>query len=103
WRQGNRRTAGSQVGAGAGASSGRGGVWVLRPFGDRRQMAELPLFPLMQWYYAIDGQRQGPVSEHEFARLVAAGTITGDTLVWRQGLEEWAPWSTLADSHPLPD
>src|SRR5690606_5049970 len=51
----------------------------------------------------IDGQRQGPVSEHEFARLVAAGAITGDTLVWRQGREEWAPWSPLADSHPLPD
>lgn len=57
----------------------------------------------MQWYYAIDGQRHGPVSEQEFAQLIANGTITGETLVWRQGVDQWAPWSTLAASNPLPD
>lgn len=56
----------------------------------------------MQWYYAIDGQRCGPVSEAEFARLIAVGTITGETLVWRQGLAAWAPWSTLSATTVLP-
>jgi uncharacterized membrane protein len=57
----------------------------------------------MQWYYAIDGQRHGPISEQEFAQLIANGTITGETLVWRQGIDQWAPWSTLAASNPLPE
>lgn len=57
----------------------------------------------MQWYYAINGDRHGPVSNEELARLVAAGTVTGETLVWRQGLAQWQPWSQLAPSTPLPD
>ncbi|MCC5023180.1 MAG: DUF4339 domain-containing protein [Candidatus Synoicihabitans palmerolidicus] len=31
----------------------------------------------MQWYYAIDGERNGPVSEQEFAQLIANGVVTG--------------------------
>lgn len=48
----------------------------------------------MQWYYAIDGQRSGPVPHAEFERLIQAGTITGEVLVWRQGMDQW---KTLAD------
>lgn len=48
----------------------------------------------MQWYYAIDGQRLGPVPHAELERLVKAGTVKGDTLLWRQGLDQW---KTLAD------
>jgi len=47
----------------------------------------------MQWYYAINGQRQGPVNQAEFERLVNAGTITPDTLVWRKPM---LGWQTLA-------
>lgn len=48
----------------------------------------------MQWYYAIDGQRFGPVSHAELERLIQAGTVNGEALVWRQGMEQW---KTLAD------
>jgi uncharacterized RDD family membrane protein YckC len=48
----------------------------------------------MQWYYAIDGQRSGPVPHAELERLIQAGTITGEALVWRQGMDQW---KTLAD------
>lgn len=47
----------------------------------------------MQWYYAIGDQRHGPVEQAEFDRLVAGGTITADTLVWRQGMSAWQPRS----------
>lgn len=43
----------------------------------------------MQWYYSIDGQRSGPVPHAELERLIQAGTIKGDTLLWRQGLDQW--------------
>jgi len=48
----------------------------------------------MQWYYAIDGRRFGPVPHAELERLMQAGTVTGDALVWRQGMEQW---KSLAD------
>ena len=57
----------------------------------------------MDWYYANDGQRQGPISAEEFARLVAGGTVHDDTLVWRAGMNEWQPASRtpLAEKFPL--
>jgi uncharacterized RDD family membrane protein YckC len=50
----------------------------------------------MQWYYAINGQRQGPVTDAEFQALVQNGTIAADTLVWRQGMSNWQPYSQVA-------
>lgn len=54
----------------------------------------------MQWYYAVGDQRQGPIEEAEFQQLVAAGTIKGDTLVWRQGMANWQPYATVAGAAP---
>lgn len=56
----------------------------------------------MEWYYAIDGNRKGPVSAQEMARLVAAGDVRDDTLVWRAGMGAWQPWSEVAASAGLP-
>lgn len=47
----------------------------------------------MNWFYAEAGKQHGPVTAEEFDRLVAAGTITDTTLVWREGLPAWEPWS----------
>lgn len=47
----------------------------------------------MNWYYALNGQQQGPVPETEIASLAAAGTITADTLIWSEGLPDWQPLS----------
>lgn len=54
----------------------------------------------MQWYYATNGQRQGPVTETEFERLVRDGVIRADTLVWRQGMPDWVPYSQVAPVAP---
>lgn len=56
----------------------------------------------MQWYYAINGQRQGPVIQTEFDRLVREGVIRSDTLVWRQGMPDWVPYSQVAPATPPP-
>lgn len=55
----------------------------------------------MNWYYAYDGQQQGPVPEDELARLAQSGIIGGTNLVWREGLADWAPLGTAAP-HLLP-
>lgn len=50
----------------------------------------------MQWYYANEGQRHGPVSVDEFTKLVESGVIRADTLVWRAGMSTWQPYADLA-------
>ena len=45
----------------------------------------------MNWYYDQGGQRQGPVPESEIDRLLASGAINETTLVWREGMANWAP------------
>lgn len=50
----------------------------------------------MDWYYAIDDQQRGPVSDEEFSDLAADGTITLSTLVWRRGMSDWQPYAEVA-------
>jgi len=52
----------------------------------------------MEWYYAEGGEQRGPVSADEFERLVAAGTVKPDTLVWRAGLIKWQPYGEVAEA-----
>lgn len=49
----------------------------------------------MQWYYAIDGQRHGPVTQADFDQLVNSGQIKADTLVWREGMANWLSYGSL--------
>ncbi|WP_196778613.1 RDD family protein [Cognatilysobacter tabacisoli] len=51
---------------------------------------------MSQWYYS-DAQRNrhGPVATETMAELHAAGDLAADTLVWRDGLASWQPWSAL--------
>ncbi|WOO42181.1 RDD family protein [Rubellicoccus peritrichatus] len=64
----------------------------------------------MNWYYALNDQQIGPVSDSDFANLVANGTIQSETRVWREGMADWQPLSQVPDapraatsSHPLTD
>lgn len=41
------------------------------------------------WFYASQGQQQGPYSEIQLRELIAQGTITADTLVWTEGMANW--------------
>lgn len=49
----------------------------------------------MNWYYAKDGQQQGPVDDTELARLVNSKQINATTLVWREGLQQWQPYQEI--------
>lgn len=56
---------------------------------------------LMNWYYSVNGQRVGPVTDQEMARLVAEGTVTAETLVWKNGMAEWRPWHEVGPTANL--
>lgn len=54
----------------------------------------------MPWYYAQNNQRFGPYTEQEFAGLVAQGTVAPDTLVWRDGMQNWLPFGQVSYQAP---
>ncbi len=57
------------------------------------------LFLSMALYYVdAERQRQGPLSEKEFTDAVQSGTVSPETLVWRDGMAEWVPYGTVRDN-----
>lgn len=50
----------------------------------------------MDWYYAANDERKGPLDQTEFDQLVRQGVITPQTLVWHEGMPEWKPYETLS-------
>jgi uncharacterized membrane protein YhaH (DUF805 family) len=44
-----------------------------------------------KWYFARDGAQSGPFEAQEIARMLRAGEIGAQPLVWHNGLEDWEP------------
>jgi len=59
----------------------------------------------MNWYYIEQGQQVGPVTDQQLQQLFQSGSITADTLVWRQDMANWTPYSqvTIAPGSPAPE
>lgn len=50
----------------------------------------------MNWYYVVDGESIGPLTDEDFERKVADGTITAQTLVWHPGMDDWRAYGDVA-------
>lgn len=50
--------------------------------------------PLL-WYYAQNGQAIGPIPLSSIEALAKAGQLSTQTLVWRDGEEDWKPISSI--------
>jgi len=48
-----------------------------------------------QWYYDLGEDEQGPLSSGELRQLAVDHTITSETLVWKEGMENWVPASRV--------
>jgi hypothetical protein len=42
------------------------------------------------WYYTLNGQQAGPVSQAELAQMLN-GALPSDTMVWKDGMGDWLP------------
>lgn len=47
------------------------------------------------WYYTSGTNEVGPISAEEMKKLVANGTITASTDVWKEGMADWVPASSI--------
>jgi membrane protease subunit (stomatin/prohibitin family) len=50
-----------------------------------------------EWFIALDGQQAGPFDRGRLADHARAGKLTRDTLVWRQGMAQWAKAGEVPD------
>jgi uncharacterized protein (TIGR00266 family) len=49
------------------------------------------------WYAAINGQQQGPLPQSQVLQLLNSGVYNQDTLVWREGFQNWLPISQVPE------
>jgi len=56
-----------------------------------------PLPTMVQWYVAVGGKQAGPFSASDVVAQIQARQITRDTLVWHEGMANWAAAGQVAD------
>jgi GYF domain 2 len=44
---------------------------------------------MSNWFYAANGQQQGPFGDAQLRDLIANGTVRADSLVWTEGMAGW--------------
>ena len=56
--------------------------------------------PTARWYYAQDGEQQGPVTAERVRELLADGELDEGSLVWRSGMQRWTPLTEVNELRP---
>ncbi len=57
---------------------------------------------MKQWYYAKDGERNGPVMEDDLIELLQNSEIPADSLLWSEGMPEWASAKEVGLAYAAP-
>lgn len=60
-----------------------------------------PLPNQVQFFYAVNGQQTGPVNQQALKDLFTNGSINTDTLVWKQGMVNWASLKSVPELQNL--
>lgn len=56
-----------------------------------------PLGATATIFVAINGQQAGPFDADALKQQIRSGTLTRDTLVWKEGMTQWAPAGEVAE------
>lgn len=46
---------------------------------------------MSDWYYAANNEQKGPINESELKAHLAGNQLPPDTLVWKEGMDNWTP------------
>jgi hypothetical protein len=49
----------------------------------------------MQWYYSSNATQMGPVTDAELRAMLASGKVSSTDMVWREGMKDWLPASSV--------
>ena len=65
-------------------------------------MAQTGAVPVLSGYFAsINGKQSGPFDTAGLRQLISNGQLTRDSLVWKEGMSNWAAASTVEELAPL--
>ena len=62
-----------------------------------------PPVPTVAYYVAVDGQAAGPYDLKTLQQMILTNSFKKDSLVWKQGMPEWAIAETVQDLKALFD
>ena len=54
-----------------------------------------PPIPTVAYHVAVNGQATGPFDISVLTQMAAAGQLTADSLVWKNGMAQWAKAGTV--------
>src|SRR5262249_41821404 len=60
-----------------------------------------PPFAFDQWHVAINHVPVGPIKKDELSRKIGLGAVGPDSLVWREGFDDWRPLRLVPELIPL--
>lgn len=60
-----------------------------------------PPLPIVSYHIVINGQAAGPYDIRFLSQMIASGTLTKDTLVWKQGMADWVKADTVQELSSL--
>jgi membrane protease subunit (stomatin/prohibitin family) len=92
--------AGSSFGIGLGMAAGQQAVQSMNqpaPASSAAPASPPPLPATAQWFIGVGGQQQGPFDLAALGQQAAAGTLTRDTLVWKNGMAAWTAAGQVAE------
>ncbi len=85
---------GEMVGMGAGITMGQQMADAMKPSpasGDATAATPPPPPDIKNYFVSIDGRSEGPFDLDALRRMIAEGTFTRDSYVWREDLDGWKP------------
>jgi len=100
-------TAGAGMGMGMGfvLAQQMGGLMNPQPGAVQGGVTAAPVPPpipqAVQYYYAHSGQQSGPVSFEQLRALFANRTVNRDSLIWKQGMDNWAALKDIEELKPF--
>lgn len=59
----------------------------------------IPGSAAVKFFVALDGQQAGPFDINALGELARSGKLTGETLVWKQGMASWTAAASVAELH----
>ena len=62
-----------------------------------RPTLPIPANDRPRWFYEDDGETAGPVAERALLALVTSGVVRPTTLVWREGMSDWATFRDVKE------
>lgn len=60
-----------------------------------------PPLPQLNMFVALNGQPAGPFNQMQIHQMMTAGQINAQTLVWKEGMPDWAPAARVPELQAL--